>query len=83
MMRIKAYIKKVKGKTKHCFSGSIDNTPTMKWVEISEEPDGVYLYYFNIEGECVSDTWHETVKEAKEQAFFEFEIRDSDWIPMQ
>lgn len=85
-MRIKAYVNASTGKTEH-YNGSaisenndgFERVPRPKWVEISEEPEGFYLYHFNQAGECIADTWHETLEEAKEQAKFEFEIKDNDW----
>ena len=82
-MRIKAYVFKRTGKTSHytnvdsdTISKGLEPLPIPKWVEISEEPDGFYLYHYSLDGECVADTWHETLEEAKEQASFEFEIED-------
>ena len=88
-MRIKAFVSKTTGKTRH-YTASInndgtkdlENIPIPKWVEISEEPSGFFLFHYNADGECISDTWHESLEEAKEQASFEFEIEDNDWTPM-
>jgi hypothetical protein len=91
-MRIKAYVSMSTGKTKHYISNSIDqnfenndieNIPVPKWVEISEESEGFYLYHYNSDGECIADTWHESIEDAKEQAKFEFGILNDDWKPME
>ena len=79
-MKIRAYVQSVTNKTKHYHLDSVEKSSSVKWVEISEKSDGVYLFYFNSTGECVSDTWHESVNDAKEQALFEFEINKDSWI---
>ena len=39
----------------------------------------IYLWRLNDAGECLSDTWHTNVVEAKSQAAFEFEIDENGW----
>ncbi len=46
---------------------------------IDERPDGVFLFRFGAAGECVGDTWHRTVDDAKEQATLEFEGLIEGW----
>jgi hypothetical protein len=46
---------------------------------IEQKPDGVFLYRFDGDGECVGDTWHTTVVEAKDQASYEFGARVRTW----
>ena len=58
------------------------NLSLTKWVEISEKPDGVYLFHYNASGECIADTWHLSIDEARAQAEFEFKISKSDWREM-
>jgi hypothetical protein len=41
---------------------------------------GFMLFRLDDNGECVSDTWHATLEEAKRQARAEFKIEESDWI---
>ncbi|MFN7292137.1 MAG: hypothetical protein ACK5YR_21580 [Pirellula sp.] len=48
-------------------------------LSIVSEDGSIYLWRLNEEGECVADTWHMTVDEAKRQAEFEFEIDRSGW----
>jgi hypothetical protein len=40
---------------------------------------GYYLFYMNEEGVEQSDTWHETMDGAMDQAEFEFKVRRNDW----
>ncbi|HWF19852.1 MAG TPA: hypothetical protein VG754_11320 [Verrucomicrobiae bacterium] len=46
---------------------------------IEEKPDGVFLFRYKLDGQCVGDTWHESVKEAQEQASFEYQLLSSEW----
>jgi len=47
------------------------------------EDDGFYLLRLDPEGQCLADTWHQSLEEAKAQAAFEYEIDESDWSPVQ
>ena len=40
---------------------------------IEEIHDGVFLYRFDAKGECVGDTWHMNLDDAKHQASSEFD----------
>jgi hypothetical protein len=53
--------------------------PDPEAVEIIEQDGAVYLLRLSHEGECVADTWHETVEAAKAQASFEYGVKSSDW----
>jgi len=46
---------------------------------IEQKPDGVFLFRLDAGGECVGDTWHETVADAKDQALYEFRDRVQPW----
>jgi hypothetical protein len=37
-----------------------------------EEPDGYYLFYLDGSGKVVTDTWHDSVGAALDQAAFEY-----------
>lgn len=85
-LRLRAAVKCVTGNTKHSLGAIIggrpvefQDIPKPAWVEIMEEDNGFYLLYFNAEGVCLTDTWHDTLDAAKRQARFEFEISPSDW----
>ena len=48
---------------------------------LDEKPsEGVFLFRYDAQGNCVGDTWHQNVAEAKEQARFEYESVLSKWI---
>ncbi len=88
-MRIKAYIFRSTEVTKH-YKSSIENgkieaneeVSSPKWIEISEEEDGVYLYHFSSGNNCIADTWHESIEDAKKQAMFEFGVAEEQWSPI-
>src|SRR6267378_6616824 len=46
---------------------------------IEEMSDGVFLYRFDSKGECVGDTWHLNLEDAKCQASYEFEGVVLNW----
>jgi len=68
----------VTGKTRHLLEGL--PLPHPKIVELVVEEDGmIFLLRLDDEGQCIADTWHETVEAAKAQAKFEYEIEEGDW----
>jgi hypothetical protein len=48
--------------------------------EIEETTEGFFLYRLDLSGQCISDTWHQSLEEAKEQAKFEFLISEHEWL---
>jgi hypothetical protein len=53
--------------------------PPAKVLLIDVRADGVFLFGYTTTGEFAGDTWHRTVREAKEQARFEHGDRVSPW----
>lgn len=47
---------------------------------IEEKPDGIFLYRYEAKGECVGDTWHMSVDDAKHQAVYEYGDEVKAWI---
>ena len=45
--------------------------------------DAYYLFGCNEQWESQSDTWHQTVDEAKDQAEFEYAGTSRTWVPAQ
>jgi len=89
-MRIRAKVNGSTGKTRHSIGTliddvptSVEDSPTPKWVEISEEGGAYYLFHLDGEGVCLADTWHQTLDEAKQQASFEFGIGADEWFEME
>lgn len=46
---------------------------------IDNNPDGVFLYRFDAKGQCVGDTWHMSIDDAKHQATYEYEGLVMNW----
>lgn len=84
-MRLRAKVRKVTGNTTHLQGvrphGGLEATPVPdpRIVEVVEQEGAIYLLRIDDQGECVADTWHETVEAAKAQANFEFGIEEGDW----
>jgi hypothetical protein len=74
----------VTGSTRHLIHGgeSTEVAARIAWVEIEASDGAYYLFYFDANGDCLVDTWHETLERAKAQARFELEIEEIDWKDM-
>ena len=46
---------------------------------IENKSDGVFLYRFDAKGQCVGDTWHMSIEDAKDQATYEYEGFAMNW----
>ena len=82
MNKLKARIRKVTGATTHAVAtqnGPLP-CPVPSYVVIEEQDGAFYLFRYTEEGACIADTWHLSIEEAKNQAEFEYEIRDNDWF---
>jgi len=67
------------GKTRHYRSGEECPPPAeLRIVQFSDDP-GFYLFYHDATGTELTDTYHESIAEAKAQAEFEFEIKPEEW----
>ncbi len=49
---------------------------------LSTRPDGIFLDRFDELGEEVGDTWHESIEDAKAQAFAEYGETIGGWTPV-
>jgi hypothetical protein len=83
---LRARVHKVTGKTTHSRGMVVDGKvvageplPPPAYVTIEPADDAFYLFYFDADGNCMTDTWHQTLESAKRQAHFELEISDDDW----
>jgi hypothetical protein len=85
-MRLRATVQKTTGNTTHWLGVpdgiGVKALPDPTSVEIVKQDGSVFLLRYNEEGDCIADTWHQTVDEAKAQAQFEFEIEEIDWTDM-
>jgi hypothetical protein len=50
-----------------------------RFLVIEERPDGVFLLRYSARHECVGDTWHMNVDDAKSQAAYEFGSFAQGW----
>lgn len=84
-MKLRASVRRATGKTRHLIPGaeSIDLASQIAWLELETADGGSYLYYFDANGECLADTWHESPERAKAQARFELEIEEHDWYSVR
>lgn len=67
------------GKTRHS-SGSV-KLPTVALLKIATYADaeGYYLLHFDEDGNEITDTFHESVKDAMAQAKWEYQVDIRDW----
>jgi hypothetical protein len=85
-MRLRARVQRVTGVTRHHRAhielGEVrkdEELPAPAAVEIRPEDGAYFLLYLNKHGDCLSDTWHQTLEQAKAQAQREFGIVEDDW----
>ncbi len=65
--------------THHIVNGlSIPSFKQLKIVQLTGDT-GFYLFYFDLEDTEITDTYHDSIGLALEQAKFEFGITSSDW----
>ena len=89
-MRLRANVSGATGKTRHYIGVLNDGRPTPMselpapaWVEISAEDGAFSLFRLDDQGVCLSDTWHQTLEEAEQQAAFEFGVASGDWADVE
>lgn len=73
-----ARVRRIAGRTVHSAGGN--PVPPPAFVKIDVKPDGIFPLYFDAAGRGITDTWHQTLEEAKAQAKWEFEIDEADWF---
>ena len=81
MTKLRALVREIKGATNHTVAspeGPV-TCPEPTCVVVEEQEGAFYLFRYSSDGECVADTWHLTVDEAKAQAEFEYGIKEGDW----
>ena len=85
MTHLRAAVRRTLGTTGH-YRGDLKDgiasavrLPDPITIEILEQDGAFFLFRLAGDGQCISDTWHQTLEEAKGQAKFEFDIADGDW----
>jgi hypothetical protein len=53
--------------------------PRPRVLIIEKNSSGVFLYRFSPDGQCVGDTWHVNLNEARHQATFEYGVLLTEW----
>lgn len=85
MSKLWAKVRYVTGKTMHLIGAphpvAVEDAKIADpvAVEIVEEEGAFYLLRLNEAGDCIADTWHESLESAKAQAEFEFSVQSGDW----
>jgi hypothetical protein len=67
------------GACRHTVAGELMGQAAGLAVCVSEEGGGFYLFYCDEEWRVVTDTWQETLEDAKSQAEFEYEGVSESW----
>lgn len=71
------------GKTQHFHGDELLPPPTeLRIVQYSSDP-GYYLFYCDDSGAELTDTYHDSVQEAMDQAEFEFGITAEEWSEVE
>ncbi len=65
--------------TKHIISGQEQTKFSGLAICQYEGEDGFYLFYCDSDWKDLTDTWHEDIESAKDQASFEFIGLDEKW----
>ena len=65
----------------------VGKIPCPNYIEIVEDVErGIQSYlilYYDKNGGFLTDSWFQTLKEAKEQARIEFDLSDDDWVVVE
>lgn len=79
----RAEVHEILGNTNHSTNEiAITNISLIK-VGSYEGDTGFYLIYFDDDENELTDTFHETIKDAMLQAAFEFNIKEYDWVDLE
>jgi hypothetical protein len=70
---------KATGRTNHLIGNQPMPKPASLQIAQYDNDAGFYLFYLNEKNEVMTDTWHETIEEAMDQAEWEFQIVSDEW----
>jgi hypothetical protein len=79
LYRVEATAYRPTGNTVHYRNGEPCPEPHSLVIGRFDTAEGVYLLRLDDEGDEITDTWHESVNDAFEQARFEFGIPNESW----
>ena len=68
------------GRTTHLIGNQPMPKPTSLQIAQYDNDAGFYLFYLNEKNEIMTDTWHQTIEDAIEQAEWEFQIDSKGWV---
>jgi hypothetical protein len=67
------------GHTRHLKDGQPVAPPVSLRIARDSNSDGVFLLYLDADDEEQTDTWHQSIGDAQDQASLEFGVQQSDW----
>jgi len=67
------------GKTRHFFGNELLSKPSFLQIAKYDDDPGYYLFYLDSDKDVLTDTYHETIDKAFEQAEWEFGIKLVNW----
>ena len=67
------------GKTTHSYKNEKLDPPASLQIARYPDGDGYYLFYLDDNGQEMTDTYHDEVEGAMDQAKFEFSVPPSAW----
>jgi hypothetical protein len=70
------------GRTRHIAYGAEVRNVASLLIAKYDGDDGWYLLYLDAAGNELTDTYHDSVQDAKKQSEFEFDVQDSEWEMM-
>lgn len=53
--------------------------PDPRFVILYEAEEGAFVFRYTQSGECVGDTWHACIEDAKHQVHFEYSLSPEEW----
>jgi hypothetical protein len=70
------------GRTRHFIGNQSAPTPSSLVIAQEEGDPGFYLLYLDGAGQPITDTYHDSLSKAMEQAQWEFSVGPDEWRPL-
>jgi hypothetical protein len=70
----------VTGRTIHRHGDTVLPPPAVLKIVQYDDDGGYYLLRLSANGQEITDTLHDTINNAKEQARFEYQVSPNDWV---
>jgi hypothetical protein len=67
------------GRTRHYLGNNLLSVPAKLQIARYPEMGGFYLFYLDEHEKVMTDTFHDSIQSALEQAKWEFNISEADW----